>query len=289
MMSSVFDLLYDELYALAFELKSSFPVFVGGGYGLVLRHRTLNSRNERTLRSIPPARSTEDIDMYLTAEVIADPEKFKMLRDVLLGRGYSGVPGALYYQFERQIDLGGQPRKIKIDLLSHLPESEDILATLKYDERRIRPHRVRKIHAHNSPEAITLSESALDVPLHGPGGDVVVYVLHPFTYLVLKLHAYRDRCKDEDSGFGRHHAFDLYRILAMTTESEWSEAELLRERFIHSGPMSEAFRIVRDLFGHDDARGMIAILEESRSIQFLLSDSDMNSFQRDLMELFPPP
>ena len=284
------DPLRGELYTLALALRGrDVPLVVGGGYGLLLRQRHLVESGAQTLRRVPPARSTEDLDVFLSAELIADTGRVVALRDALAALRYEGVEGALYYQFEREVDYRGQRRTVKVDLLAPLPDDDNARAGLKYDGRRVRPRDVRGIHAHTSPEALTVAEHPLAVELGGDGGPVTVYVPHPYTYLVLKLHAYRDRREDADADFGRHHAFDLYRTLAMATEPEWESAQALRDRFGVAEPVREAGRIAHDLFGGEIAPGTLALQEEARRSGFDLLGQDTLAFMRDLHELFPPP
>jgi hypothetical protein len=284
------DLLRQELYKLASALQDrEVPLMVGGGYGLLLRQRRLTESGAVTLRRMPPARSTEDLDVYLTAELVADAGRVAALRDALTDLGYEGVAGALYYQFRREVDYLGQRREVKVDLLAPLPEDEETRRALKYDARRVRPRAVKNIHAHTSPEALTIGEHPLAVELAGDAGPVTVYVPHPYTYLVLKLHAYRDRREDEAADFGRHHAFDLYRALAMTTEPEWEEALALRDRYQDAEPVCEACHIAHDLFGSEISTGTLALQEHARDAGYGLPERDVAAFLRDLHELLSTP
>jgi hypothetical protein len=38
----------------------------------------------------------------------------------------------------------------------------------------------------------------------------------------MKLHAFGDRMDDADAYLGRHHALDIYRIVAMLTEGDYT-------------------------------------------------------------------
>lgn len=89
------DLLGDTLYQVSTSLnqRGIFPL-IGGGYGLLLRHRYLQKTGAHTLRRILPTRSTEDLDVFLTAELIADAEKVKALRDVHHTLGFEAVDAA---------------------------------------------------------------------------------------------------------------------------------------------------------------------------------------------------
>lgn len=265
------------------------PIVIGGGYGLLLRQRYVAESRLRTLRMVPSARSTEDLDVFLTAEVIADTGRVRSLRDALSALGYEAIPGAEYYQFGRDVDYLGQRRRVKIDLLASLPDSDQSRRRLKIKNRRVRPLNVRGIHAHTSPAAVTVAEHLLPIKLSREDDRVTVYIPHPFTFLMLKLHAYRDRRDDETVNYGRHHAADLYRTLAMTTEPEWQEAEALRDRYSHTDAFQEAGRAAHILFKSETARGMLALQEHGRSTGVLYSGSDMAGFLRDLHELFPAP
>lgn len=57
----ILDLLREELCTLAQTLATNgITLYVGGGYGLLLRQRHIVESADRTLRPIPPERSTQD-------------------------------------------------------------------------------------------------------------------------------------------------------------------------------------------------------------------------------------
>ena len=65
---------------------------------------------------------------------------------------------------------------------------------------------------------------------------------------MMKLHAFADRSADADADLGRHHALDVYRIVAMLAEDEF---EQVRQRVTQHGaslPVIRARQIVRDHF-----------------------------------------
>lgn len=284
------DVLREELRRLVLMLQSpGVPLIVGGGYGLLLRQRHIASTGARTLRAVPPARSTEDIDLFLTAELIADSEIVAALRDALGSLGYRPVTGAEYYQFVRTVDYQGRPRDVKIDLLAPLPQDEAVRMQLKYDTRRVRPKVVKNFHAHTTPEAFTIGEHLLAMDLSDPPERARIYIPHPFTYAILKLFAYRDRQRDEAKDHGRYHAFDIYRVLAMVTEPEWTQSLELRDRYAEAQPALEARRITHALFGGEIAPGVLALREHARDIGYDLLGRDVVGFLEDLHELFPRP
>jgi hypothetical protein len=88
-----------------------------------------------------------------------------------------------------------------------------------------RPTGTIKLHAHTVEEAIHIDESPVSVTISGTRSDgkpaeAQVHVPQAFTYLMMKLFAFRDRKEDEDKHLGRHHALDLYTIVAMQVESD---------------------------------------------------------------------
>lgn len=87
------DPLKEELRTLARELQGrGIPLIIGGGYGLVLRTEMIVRSSSRTLiPEFPSARSTEDFDIFLKAEVISNPEKTGAIREALDRCGYKPV------------------------------------------------------------------------------------------------------------------------------------------------------------------------------------------------------
>lgn len=286
----ILDVLRNELCRLTIALKSyGIILYIGGGYGLLLRQKYVMEGGARTLRHIPPERSTEDLDIYLTAEVIVDVVAMRAIRDTLRSLDYTGVEEALYYQFAKPVMYRGQTRTIKIDILAALPTASDQLATLKVSKRRVRPRAVKKIHAHPSPEASIITDTATEIELSGCDTSVTIMLPHPFVYASLKLHVYRDRHDDEEKDFARHHAFDLYRVVAMMTENEWTEAIGLRDKYIGEETVADARSIVKEYFGSEYATGTLALREYAKTVRYELSDETIQSFLADLVELFPAP
>lgn len=238
-------------------------------------------------REIPEARSTEDIDLFLPAEVISDQKSLSMLGDALREQGYVPIETAKFYQFKREIEYHGQQRTLKIDLLAPIPMDDEARAKTIFDKRRIKNRKIKDINAHVAPEALTLDENPLSIEISDGHDTVTIYSPHPYTFLVLKLHAYRDLREKEAKDFGRHHAFDLYRILALITEDEWGEAEKLRDQYQHHQPIQVACKIVKMLFENVYATGKMAIREEARRGGVNLSEEDIQAFTRELQDLFP--
>lgn len=278
------DPLREELRALARDLRDSgVPLIVGGGYGLLLRAELLRQSGARTLiPDFPEARSTEDIDIFLKAEVISDPQKTQTIRESLDRRGYE--PVVRYFQFQREIDYRGRYRVVKVDFLS-APVSGPLSSKVKADSVRLRPQGSKGLHAHVTPEAISIEDSLTAVDIDDSGERLEVYLPHPFSYLLLKLHALRDRVEDEATSYGQHHAFDIYGSVAMMTETEWSESSYLARKYAETEEVIEARRVVSEMFAGVEAIGMLRLQEHLRSNGYGLSRERLDFFIGSLREL----
>jgi hypothetical protein len=286
-MTEITDILRAELGRLAVALEPhGIPLIIGGGYGLLLRQEHLEHSDVRTVRRIPEARSTNDLDVFLSAEILTDARKMGSLRDVLHRSGYAPIKGAEHYQFEKEVTYRGSQRRIKLDLLAPPPRDPELLETVKVDVRRIRNRKTKGIHAHTAPEAFIIGEEAVVLEPVG-AGEFRVRIPHPYSFLLLKLYAYRDRRDDPTKQLGRYHAFDLYRIVAMMTEEEYETAEGFRDRFGGEEVVVEARRIVSDLFADVDSRGTLALLEHARTVGVTIRDEDLAGFLEDLKVFFP--
>lgn len=285
----VVDPLREELRKLTRALEPhGIRLIVGGGYGLLLRAEQIRLSGARTRFSeLPGARSTSDIDIFLGAEVITDAAKTALIRDALDALGYEPIEGAKYYQFVLPVAYAGLPRGVKIDLLA-APVSGDKKATVRQDRRRIRPRAGGGLHAHTTPEALTVEDLTQPVDLGGdePG---VVYLPHPFSYLLLKLFALRDRLDDEAKGRGAYHAFDIYRTVAMMTSGEWEESVQMQVRYATTEPVAEAGRLVKELFSSLESPGTVRLREHARRVGEQIPSENIRAMIDDLHELLPVP
>lgn len=285
----VVDPLREELRKLARALEPhGIRLIVGGGYGLLLRAEQIRLSGARTrFAELPGARSTNDIDIFLGAEVITDAAKTTLIRAALDALGYEPIEGAKYYQFVLPVVYAGLPRGVKIDLLA-APVSGEKKAAVRQDSRRVRPRSGEGLHAHITPEALTVEEHSQPVDL---GGDepVVVYLPHPFSYLLLKLFALRDLLDDEAKGRGAYHAFDIYRTVAMMTSSEWEEAVQMQGRYAATEPVAEAGRLVKELFSGLEAPGTVRLREHARRVGEQIPSENLRAMIDDLHELLPVP
>jgi hypothetical protein len=159
---------------------------------------------------------------------------------------------------------------------------------VKTDTRRARPHPSVGIHAHPVDETPTLEDGLLPVTLEGKLGSgepwqAEIFLPHPYTFLMMKLFAFRDRLDDADKEFGRYHALDLYTILATTSEREWREALRFRDQRADDPYVIEAGDMVSKHFSALDCLGMIR-LRESR---YYRPELQLAEFMSALHEVFP--
>ncbi len=130
-----------------------------------------------------------------------------------------------------------------------------------------------------TPLAIEISGSHAS----GEPATVSVRIPHPFTYLLMKLTAYRDRRNDPDKDLGRHHALDIFRIVAMLTESERDEVLERVRRFSENAQVRSCSQWVRSDFAHTTSEGMLAM----RAHPLWNQDPHMDLFLETLNELLP--
>ena len=276
------DPLQECLFSLRAALGESVPHIVAGGYGLYLKQRSILESGKRTLLSpelLPDNRTTHDIDLFLHAEVVVSANRMKLVRDALDRLGFAAVPGSEYLQFAKPVEPAGS---IKIDLLvGPLGDLFDP-KSVKRDDRRVRPKAFGGLHAHPLDEAVAVEEHTFVVPLGDTG--VLVDVPQPFTYLLMKLMAFRDRCHDDRKDMARHHALDIYRIIAMITPEEEPVVRALAATHRDHPKVVEARRVVGERFTARDSLGILRLREH----QLFFTRMDLDTFRAELSAILPP-
>ena len=268
------------------------PLILGGGYGLFLRREHLQRLGTRTLlTNWPESRSTNDLDLFLYPEVLCDSGRVVLLKQAIEQLGYKPIPGCEYYQFRKDDPEGNIERGLKIDLLTG-PESVFQGQSVKADDRRVRPRPKVQLHAHPTNEAVSLEDhlerielqtSSLTGSAHMSESVAAhIYLPHPFTYVVMKLFAFRDRIPDASQDHGSHHSLDLYSIIAMMTEVQWDQSLKMRLEYQQKSAVIEAAEIVNDLFSYQDSQGMLIL----RGNPYCSSALQLEDFRTTLLELF---
>ena len=281
--------LQTALLDLLYEVQGTdIKLIIGGGFGIYLKVDHVRRQGVRTLLSEwPEARSTNDLDLYLRPELLINSEKLKPLADALDRLGYGVVSGAEKYQFVKPGPEGARAGSVKIDIITG-PQSCFQGTSVRTDDRRVRPRHSVGIHAHPVNEAPTLEEGLVQIELvgkRGSGGSfhAEVFLPHPYTFLLMKLFAFKDRLEDSDKEYGRYHALDLYTIVATTIEKEWDQALYFRDHIQDDPYIIEAGRLVSEYFSALEGLGMVRLQESP----YYRSELQLDEFISTLKELFP--
>ncbi len=127
------DPLLHHLLELIKELDAeNIAVILGGGMSLYIRLKIMSPPNRRYPFDIQ-VRSTNDLDLFLSSELIIDAVKIEVLRKILARLEYAAIPEAKNFQFSKKTDLYGQQKAINIDLLAPRPAKSD-RAKVQYQE-----------------------------------------------------------------------------------------------------------------------------------------------------------
>ncbi len=122
-------------------------LIVGGGYGVYLKREYVRQTGHRTLlQQWPEVRATNDLDLFLRAELLINTEKLEPLSVAIKRLGYVVVETAKYYQFAKPGPSGGLEGSIKIDLLTG-PRHSFPANAVRTDTRRVKPRKSVGLHA----------------------------------------------------------------------------------------------------------------------------------------------
>ena len=282
------DQLTASLLDLLFELQGrNIPIMIGGGYGLYLKRRHLAATGTRTLlERLPEARATNDLDMILRAELLADLERTREVREAILRLGYTPVEEAKYLQWKREIRVAGVPQEVKIDVL--VGPLGEFRPRLKVSMPRVRPKGDIQFHAHAVEEAILVEDHPIMVEVSGVRSTGEAYtggveVPQAFPYLMMKLHAFADRKEDSNKDLGRHHALDAYTIVGMMTEPEYERARRVGAEQAADVNVQRARVIVHEDFLQKAGIGLLRIQEH----RLFKPDFQLDEFRQVLEEIFP--
>lgn len=157
---------------------------------------------------------------------------------------------------------------------------------MKINKPRIKPKGAHNIHGYLTAEAVTLEENLLPLNISDNAEPLEVYLSLPFSSLVMKLFALRDRLEDEEKDYGAYHAFDIYRIIAMMTEQEWEESLDLYEKYKEEPKIREAAEITETLFGTTESVGVLRVRQHARIAGFQISSENLDNLIEDLREIF---
>ncbi|MGL6227335.1 MAG: hypothetical protein ACRC10_12010 [Thermoguttaceae bacterium] len=207
-----------------------------------------------------------------------------MILSALNSLGYKVIDNAKYLQWKKPV----KPGDVKMDfMIGSIDEHRKYLKSSK--PPRVRNKAVKGFHAHITPEAIWVDEKALRIPLKGQRSNGIEYetticLPHPFTYLVMKLFAFRDRQEDENKKHGSHHAFDLFSIIGLLTETELKESIEFGTTHAQEPIIQAAKQIVQDCFDGMTRNGMVAI--RIHNLYQGVAENGSDEFVRVLKDIF---
>ena len=271
------------------DLDAALPeqeLTVGGGYGLFLKQTHIADNPKlRTLfavESLPRARATEDIDLILSADVVTDSAAMRTIRKTLDSLDFRVVETARYTQFIRPFTTG----HVKIDLLAAPLGS--LAKRVPKDPRRVKPRPSVKLHASKLEEAVAVNRAPLRIPVSGVLSDgtshsTTILIPQAFSYLLMKLFAFRDRCQDARKELGQHHAVDVYRIVGLLTPEEDAAVHRLSGEFSDNPLVREGCRIAMDHFISPAGVGRLRIREHP----LFHSAVDLDRLAEELTKLLP--
>lgn len=276
------------LLDLLYELRGTgIPLTVGGGFGLFLKRQHLDERRERTLLvELPEPRATNDIGVFLRADLLTDLASTAALVDAIVRLGYVPVEEAKYFQWKRPVVVGGVTQEVKLDAL--VGPLGDRRTQLQVTPPRVRPKGKRLgFHAHQSDEALFLEDAPIRIELSGSRstGEAytgTAYVPEAFPYLLMKLSAFADRKADENKDLGRHHALDAYTIVGMMTEAEYDRARMLAARSRSEPHFVRVCDTVAADFSGPTAPGMLRLREH----RLFHAGFRLDEFAATLAEIF---
>jgi hypothetical protein len=216
-------------------------VIIGGGYGIYLKTEHVQRVGKRTLfQEWPDPRSTNDLDLfYLRPELLIDAGKLKPLAQALSRLGYRVVPPV---REKYPVRLGRTGRRCGRQHQNRYSDRATCSIRRHKGEGLVRRRQAESVCRDSRPSGwtkpTTLEEGLLSETVTGTLSSGLPwrprsFLPHPYTFVMMKLFAFRDRLADADKEYGRYHALDLYTILATTTESGVEGGPLERKR--HAG------------------------------------------------------
>lgn len=233
-------------------------ILLGGGLGLYLKQIHLESSQAKTLLPTslwPTPRTTEDIDLFLHAEVVANAQsmaKYKLALDKL---SFTVVKQAKWMKFARTVD----GKEISIDLMvGPLGKYASLVEQIGI---RIKPKGTSGLHARATVDALAVEQNPIAILLKTFDNTCTVYVPQAFPFVLMKLAAFHDRVHDTNKDEGRHHALDLYRIVAMLTQPELEHASRLASEYADHPVLQQGIETVQTMFSRSETIGCIRLRE----------------------------
>lgn len=234
-------------------------------------------REGRTLMSsVPTARATQDLDLFLNMEMWIEKEKGKAVRALLDGLDYQVIQGSENWQFGKLPDPATDRLQLKIDLHARQPRSDE---PVKHDGRRV--GQGIGLHGRETPEAFAMDDRPTLIQVSGLRTDgeqvqAAVLVPHPYASLNMKVKAAHDwlhvaRGEAEQRAQSPKHVLDVYLLIAMMLPTEFEECHALVAQYADHPMAQENRGNATELFADPNGRGPV---EVQRQIGDLPYDHD---------------
>jgi len=266
-MTSIDDPLWPHFKPLWADLSAlnAGKTLIAGGYGLFLKQQWLaNSPDQRIVVPIERwgdqiPRGTNDFDLLLDLELIADGTLNKAVLAALNGNGFevTDVPFGQRWQFIKSLD--GQ-ETVKAELLAPTPDKSVTGLTVEDIRIKHRPSLGKEgIHGRHNREAV---DSDL-FPFHFERDQLAIAVPNPIAWAIMKLTAMHDQwafSQNPETPANRRspalqkaikHARDVFRIVALTTAEERDLVEGVPAKMGRPSHFERAGEILRDVFSDE--------------------------------------
>ena len=143
-------------------------LILAGGLGLRLKQAFRKASGHRSLISAyPESRATQDMDFFLLLSMFIEPAKGIAFRHFLVREGYAPAEGAKHFHFVKRVDRGVLgTMEVKVDLLARQPLVDE---SVKVNGPRVGSG--IDLHGRVTPEAFSLEEEPLRIPIVGSKSD----------------------------------------------------------------------------------------------------------------------
>jgi ribosome modulation factor len=211
-----------------------------GGLGVYLCF----CKSEGAARSM--IRTTNDIDLMIIKEQVAEMSRREAIAEIITGElEYAVRKDDRHFRFIKAPDR-------QLDILS--PPMENF---------QIKEHRVKfvksKLHGRLTVEACFIDEDLRTIALSTDG--VEVQVPSPTNLLILKLCAFDDRDKKDETERAQAHAFDIYITVMLADTDDYKEGQRFLARHNDWPVIKRITSIVNNKFNSVDQPGWQRVLE----------------------------
>jgi hypothetical protein len=215
------------------------------------------------------------------ARIVENIEQFQAIRHSLDALGCTVISGVEFLHFEKHYS---ETERVEINFLTGPVTDRSLATKIKVSRPRVHPEGAYlKLHAYLTEEAIGVSERLHQIKKLSSRVASKLYVPAAGTFLLMKVHAFRDRLAKGDIEKSGHHAMAVYRTISMLTEKTYGETVAFLRANRVSTVVKSAAAIVRSNFTALDQPGMTKIREHS----LYRNDFDLDKMRSILAEVFP--